>query len=188
MNAMKLSNLVNRAGGMRTSALILLAGALWIVFSAAPEQAGTARGLQTAPREGFLAPDFTLQDLKGQTYTLSDLQGKAVLLNFWATWCPPCRAEMPALDRVYAAYQAQGVVVLAVTADDTRSEAGAFAAEYGLSFPILVDSSAAAARAYRVTSLPTSFFIDPQGVIRKVIVGGPMSEAGIRANVEGLLK
>ncbi len=173
---------------MMTMGIILLAGALWIALSAAPDQGKTAQGLETAPKEGFLAPDFTLQDLNGQTYTLSDLQGQAVLLNFWATWCPPCRAEMPAIAQVYADYQAQGFLVLAVTADDTRAEAASFAAEYGLPFPILVDSSAQVARAYRITSLPTSFFITPQGIIQKMIVGGPMSEAGIRANVEGLLK
>ncbi len=185
---MKSLNLADRGRWMVMTGIILLAGALWIAFSAAPNRGGSAQGLQTAPREGFLAPDFTLQDLNGQTYTLSDLRGQAVLLNFWATWCPPCRAEMPAIAQVYEDYRGQGFLVLAVTADDTRADAAAFAAEYGLPFPILTDSSATAARAYRITSLPTSFFITPQGIIQKVVIGGPMSEAGIRANVEGLLK
>ncbi len=176
------------AFGLLSSGMVLLAGAAWLVLSAVLFRPSGGESAAAAPKEGFTAPDFTLQDLNGQTYTLSELRGRPVLLNFWATWCPPCRAEMPAIGRVYEDYRAQGFLVLAVTADDTPADAARFAEEYALPFPVLVDSSAEAARAYNINSLPTSFFIAPDGVIRQVVIGGPMAEASIRASVDALGK
>src|SRR5512139_4044136 len=92
--------------------LILAAGLAWIFASA--QHGRAASTLVSAPQQGFLAPDFSLPDLDGQTVSLSDLRGQVVVLNIWATWCPPCRAEMPALQAVYADYAGQGLVVLAV--------------------------------------------------------------------------
>ncbi|MGE5072963.1 MAG: redoxin domain-containing protein, partial [Anaerolineae bacterium] len=88
--------------------LILLVGAAWIVASA--DRAGTSTaGRIPAPQKGFLAPDFTLSDPQGKSYTLSHLRGQAVVVNIWATWCPPCKEEMPALEAAYHQYQAQGL-------------------------------------------------------------------------------
>ena len=141
-------------------------------------------------QEGFLAPDFTLKSITGETYTLSDLRGQAVVINLWATWCPPCRAEMPALQKMYEEYKAQGLVILAVnsTAQDTASAVAPFAAEYGLTFPILLDDAGSVTNAYQVRSLPSSYFIDRKGIVREVIIGGPMSEALLRTRIEDLLK
>jgi thiol:disulfide interchange protein len=89
--------------------------AAWIWVSAT-NPGNTTAGQIPAPRQGFLAPDFSLQDLQGETVTLSELRGRPVLINLWATWCPPCRAEMPDMQEVYEAYQEQGFLILAVNA------------------------------------------------------------------------
>ncbi len=168
---------------------VILAGLFWIWFSAAPG-GGTSAGGIPAPQAGFLAPNFTLDTLDGGTVTLSNLRGQVVLLNIWASWCPPCRAEMPAMQRVWEEYQEQGVVVLAVnsTGQDTPADAQAFVSENGLTFPIPLDTGGEVTRLYRVSSLPTSFFIGADGVIREVVIGGPMAEALLRSRVEQLLK
>ncbi len=182
-------NRKNLAFGILGTRFILLAATGWLIISALFfSLSETVDAPTTAPKEGFLAPDFTLQDLNGQTYTLSELRGHPVLLNFWATWCPPCRAEMPAIGQVYQDNQSHGLIVLAVTADDSLAEARQFAQEYALPFPVLVDASADVARAYNINSLPTSFFIKPDGVIQGIVIGGPMSEASIRARIEALQK
>lgn len=172
-----------------TYSLILLAGLLWIGFSAAP-QGSTTSGKIPAPQAGFLSPDFTLTTLNGETIRLFDLRGRVILLNIWASWCPPCRAEMPAMQRVWEEYRAQGVVVLAVnaTSQDTLADAQAFVAENGLTFPIPLDTEGEVTRLYRVSSLPTSFFIGADGVIREVVIGGPMAEALLRSRIEELLQ
>lgn len=169
-------------------ALLLLAGLAWTIASATPPDTTTG-GLIPAPRAGFLAPDFTLRTPIGVRVTLSELRGQAVILNLWATWCPPCQAEMPALQRVYQDYRERGLTVLAVNAtDQDRREAVApFAQQNGLTFPILLDESGEVSRLYLLRSLPTTFFIDAEGVIREVVVGGPISEALLRSWVERLL-
>jgi cytochrome c biogenesis protein CcmG, thiol:disulfide interchange protein DsbE len=170
------------------SFIILLIGAGWIWVS---RVTGTTSDAQIqAAHEGFLAPDFSLQTLSGETVTLSNLRGKPVLINLWASWCIPCRLEMPALQRVYQNYQAQGFQVLAVNAtnQDDPGKVAEFAQQYGLKFPILLDKLGSVGQQYQLESLPTSFFVDTQGVIREVIVGGPMSEALLQVRVENLLK
>jgi peroxiredoxin len=168
---------------------ILAAGLAWTVASADRSGASTA-GQIPAPRQGFLAPDFTLQTTTGETVRLSDLRGQAVLVNLWATWCPPCRAEMPAIQKMYDEYKDQGFIVLALdmTWQDDPAAVGPFVQEYGLTFPVLLEPSGAAARLYELRSLPSSFFIDRQGVIREVVIGGPMAEALLRTRIEAILK
>ncbi len=171
------------------SILALVCGAGWIAFSP-PPPGTTTGGRIPAPGEGFLAPDFALQDTQGQTIRLSQLRGKAVLLNLWASWCPPCQAEMPAMQKVYERYAAQGFTILAVdtTYQDDKNKALSFAAQSGAAFPILFDMDGAVAKQYQVRSMPSSFFIDREGVIQRVVIGGPMPEALIRAETERLLK
>ncbi len=168
---------------------ILVAGLAWIFASADRSGASTA-GQIPAPRQGFLAPDFTLQTTTGESIRLSDLRGQAVLVNLWATWCPPCRAEMPAIQKMYAEYKGQGFTVLAVdmTYQDDPAAVAPFVQEYGLTFPVLLEPSGATARLYELRSLPSSFFIDRQGVIQEVVIGGPMAEALLRTRIEALLK
>lgn len=171
------------------SFLVLALALGWIWFSRAPEGTTTA-GKIPAPQVGFLAPAFSLETPDGQEIALDELRGKVVLVNVWATWCPPCRAEMPAMQRVYEEYQVQGFEILAVnsTVQDTRSNIEPFVSEYGLTFPILLDRQGEVTRLYRVMSLPTSFFIGKDGVISEVVIGGPMDEALLKARIENLLK
>jgi len=169
--------------------IILLLGFAWILIS--PDRSGTSTsGLIPAPQKGFLAPDFELQTITGEVVKLSDLRGQAVLVNLWATWCPPCRAEMPAIEKVYNQYKDDGLVVLAVnmTYQDTQSNIAPFVAEYGLTFPILLDQMGSVGTAYQLRSLPSSFFINRDGIINEVVIGGPMAEALLRTRVEEILK
>ena len=168
---------------------VLLTGLAWVFVSADRGGSSTA-GKIPAPREGFLAPDFSLQTPQGETITLSDLRGQAVLVNLWATWCPPCRAEMPAVQKLYHEYKDQGFVVLAVnmTYQDDPSAVVPFTQEYNLTFPILIEDTGDVARNYELRSLPSSFFIDRQGFIQEVVIGGPMSEALLRTRIEAILQ
>jgi peroxiredoxin len=167
---------------------LLIASTGWIVVSRAqPDRDQDASAAPAMPREGFLAPDFALTTLEGQSIALSDLRGRVVLVNFWATWCPPCRLEMPAIQEVYEEYQEQGLVVLAINAQEPSTEITRFAEQLGLTFPIMSDRDGNVSGTYRVVSLPTTFVIDRSGVIRDVIVGGPLSRALIISKVEPLL-
>lgn len=168
--------------------LILIAGASWIVLSANTTNAAT--GKISAPQAGFVAPDFTLKSPDGEEYTLSKLKGNAVLVNLWATWCPPCRAEMPAIEKMYQEYKDQGFIVLAVdmTYQDDPTNVVPFAQEHGLTFPILLEETGDVATLYQLRSLPSSFFINRAGVIQEVVIGGPMSEALLRTRIEEILK
>ena len=168
---------------------ILILGSAWIWLSRSPA-GSTTQGEIRAPQKGFSAPDFTLETFGNETYTLSDLRGNAVLVNFWASWCPPCRSEMPAMQRVYEDFQDQGFIVLAVnsTHQDNLGDAITFVQVHKLDFPILLDQDGSAGRSYDVRSLPTSYFINPEGIIQDVVVGGPMSEALLRIRAEQLLE
>lgn len=178
---------LNRAWPL-LSVAILLVGAGWIWLSRT-EPDETTSGEIPSPRQGFLAPDFTLQNSTGETIRLSTLHGQPVLINLWASWCAPCRAEMPALERVYKDYQKQGLEVLAVnsTSQDNPIDVAAFVEQNGLTFPILFDTNAEVGELYQVQSLPSSFFIDSTGKIQDVVIGGPMSEALLRVRVEQLI-
>lgn len=168
--------------------LALVAGSAWIWLSRADPAESTQGGIP-APQAGFLAPDFSLLTADGEELRLSQLRGQPVLVNFWASWCPPCKAEMPAIQRAYQDYQDQGFIVLGVNAanQDDREEALAYLARQNLTFPILFDEGGRAAQLYQVRALPTSFFVDARGIIREVVVGGPMSEALLEVRVKQLL-
>ncbi len=168
---------------------VLVLGGIWIAFSQVPVSATTS-GAIPSPREGFAAPDFTLETLEGEQVTLSELRGKAVVVNLWASWCPPCRAEMPALQAAYEADRDQGLEILAVdmTYQDSEQDALSFARDFGLTFTIPLDRDGSVARQYLLRALPSTFFVGPDGVISKVVIGGPMSEATIRSTVRELLK
>ncbi len=171
-------------------AAALALGALWSWLSRVPSATTTGGAPPPSPREGFSAPDFTLDLLGGGQVTLSELRGKVVIVNLWASWCPPCRAEMPAIEKVYQAYKDQGLVVLGVntTFQDSEADAAAFIREFGLTFPVPLDRGGSVSRRYQLRGLPSTFFLDRQGVIRSVVVGGPMSEALIQSKVEELLQ
>jgi cytochrome c biogenesis protein CcmG/thiol:disulfide interchange protein DsbE len=168
------------------SVLALAAGWIWL---SRPLNRPITAGIP-APQQGFFAPGFTLNTMDGKQVSLADFKGKVVLINFWASWCPPCKAEMQAIQNTYKAYADQGLVVLAVntTFQDDANAARQFAQSEGLTFPLLTDLNGDTFRLYQVEAMPTSFFVDRQGKIAEVVVGGPMAEALIRSRVETLLK
>jgi peroxiredoxin len=172
-----------------TYTFILLLGLAWIFISADATGTSTS-GKIPAPQKGFLAPDFELTTTGDKKIKLSELRGQAVLVNLWATWCPPCRAEMKTVETVYNDYKDKGLVVLAVnmTSQDDLSRINPFVSEQGLTFPILLDETGEMAKAYQLRSLPTSYFIDRDGMIQQVVIGGPMAEALLRARIEAILK
>jgi thiol-disulfide isomerase/thioredoxin len=181
-----------RAGGLSTAPLLLgaalgfLAGGLWFLTrpqAAAPAAApptpsspasGTAPPLPTrlAPAViGEPAPDFTLQAAGGETVRLADLRGRPLAINFWATWCEPCRAEMPALQRAADRYADQGFTVLAVNFDEAEADVLAFGEALGLTMPLLLDPGGAVQRLYRVIGYPTTYFVDDDGRLAAQHIG-----------------
>ncbi|HSN78585.1 MAG TPA: TlpA disulfide reductase family protein [Anaerolineae bacterium] len=128
----------------------------------------TTRGVNNAQRglePGQLAPDFTLQFPDGTKTQLSDWQGQPVVLNFWATWCAPCREEMPEFVAAYDRYQDDGLVVVGVNAQETASQAAAFMGDFNMGFPVALDTRGDVQQLYNVRGLPTTVFIDREGRI-----------------------
>ena len=166
--------------------LVAMAGVGWIVASA--ELSPSSSAIPASPRAGFAAPDFTLSTLDGQTVTLSDYRGQIVMVNMWATWCPPCRAEMPAMQEIYEQNKDKGFVVLAINAtdQDDRKQVAAFVDEHQFTFPILMDEFGEVGQDYLVRSFPTTFFIDRDGIITSVVPGGPMKESTIQSKIDEL--
>jgi cytochrome c biogenesis protein CcmG/thiol:disulfide interchange protein DsbE len=157
-------------------ALMLIVGPAWIWVNRAPVGGSvTTMDLPPAPAMGHPAPDFTLSVTSGGEITLSALRGMPVVLNFWATWCPPCRAELPELQAASEKYAGQ-VAIVGVNQAESPGAVGAFVKGLGLTFQMPLDTRAGVSRAYAVRSLPTTFFIDRQGVIRQIQIG-PLTEA-----------
>ncbi len=142
------------------------------------------------PGKGEKAPDFTLTDVSGKQANLKDYRCKLVMINFWATWCPPCRDEMPSMERLYKAYRDKGFVLVAVSADrGGKMPVQNFVDEYNLTFPVLLDPSLDAARKYGVRGIPMSYIVNGNGVIREIVPGAKdWDSAGSRRIIEDLLK
>ena len=129
-------------------------------------------------------PDVTLTSMEGKTVSLADLRGRPLLINFWATWCPPCQEEMPALERVDRKWRERGATVMAINFEEDGQAIRQYLAENGLSLPVFQDPVGEAAQLFDITYLPTTLFVDAEGVIRSRNEG-PLSqgqmEAGLRA-------
>ena len=139
------------------------------------------------PQKGQTAPGFSLHDSAGDTVTLASQRGKLVLINFWATWCGPCKQELPAIDAVARRYAARGFVVLGVDAGgDQDEDVASFAAKEKLSFPLLDDSTGATAGRYKLLGVPTSFLVGPDGVV-KAVHPGPYTEQELDRAVQAAL-
>ncbi|OBZ18492.1 cytochrome C biogenesis protein [Bacillus sp. FJAT-27264] len=123
---------------------------------------------------GQVAPDFSLQDLSGNPVQLSDFRGKRVMLNFWATWCPPCRVEMPHMQSIYENYESEDVVILGVnmTLTEKRLEdVSPFVQEQKLTFPIVLDEDGELMQTYQIVAYPTTYVLDADGVVREKVRG-----------------
>ncbi|MBI2174952.1 MAG: TlpA family protein disulfide reductase [Candidatus Omnitrophica bacterium] len=117
------------------------------------------------------APDFTLRDLQGNAVRLQDFRGKVVFLNFWATWCPPCRLEMPTMEELHREFSDQGLVVLAVNFRESQDEVRSFLKQHGLTFTTLLDEQERAFGLYRAWSLPTTYLINKNSEIVGKVIG-----------------
>ena len=147
-------------------------------------------GRKPAAEVGRAGPDFSLETAQGGVLRLSDLQGQPVLLNFWASWCPPCRIEMPELVAAYERYQSQGLVIVGVNLQEADGKVLEFARDFGMTFPIVIDRDSEVADVWRlggpVKGIPTSYFIDEAGVIRAFYYG-PMTEEALEERLAQIL-
>lgn len=161
---------------------------LWIAFTTY-QTSSRRNDIFNVPQPGFLAPDFKLYDLNGNLYQLSDYKDKAVVINVWASWCKPCQAEMPALQNIYERYKTDNVIFLAVnnTRQDSLSEVTNFVNNYNLTFPILLDYEGSVSTAFQIQAFPTTFFINPGGIIQEIIIGGPMSETLLEIRIKEII-
>lgn len=164
---------------------VMLAGGLTATTSAA------SASRPSYAKMGELAPEISLKTIPdGQSFVLSKLEGKAVLVNFWATWCGPCRAEFPALVRTYTKFKDKGLVIVGVnTQDDNTDEGiGNFMRNTLVNFPIVRDVGERASRVWVIRGLPTSYFIDRKGIIRDMVIGGPMSDEYLEEKIRMILE
>lgn len=142
-------------------------------FNNAVGDSASTSDFSTVPVQvDFTAPELNLTNLEGAPASLADYHGSVVLVNLWATWCPPCAEEMPTLQAFYEKYQPNGFVLIAIDQGETIAEVEPFAAEFGLTFPIWLDPQSEAGRAFNTMNLPSSYVIDRDGRVRLMWIGG----------------
>ena len=117
------------------------------------------------------APDFNLEDQHGNFLKMSDLRGKVVIVNFWATWCPPCRKEMPSMQRAWEILKHEDIMLLAINVGEDSDQIFAFTAEYPVEFPLIMDTDSSVVREWKVRGLPTTFIVNPAGKIVYQAIG-----------------
>ena len=146
--------------------MVAMLGLIWTVV-------GEEAKLKVAPKVGHLAPPFELVDPSGEMISLEDFKGKAVIVNFWATWCPPCKAEMPDLQAFYDENKEKGIVVIGVDQAENAKTVNKFLQEFEtvITYPIVLDTRKKVSRDYRIFGLPSTFFIDREGVVQAVWPG-----------------
>ena len=157
-----------------------------------PEPAPTPEPTPTPEPEPepelVLAPDFQLPNLEGQTISLSDLKGKPVLLNFWATWCGPCVSEMPYLQEIYDEWSGKGLMLLTINRGESSSTVKGFMQKRNLSLPVLLDTELVVAQRYNIMGIPTTFFIDKDGIIQEKVIGAFPNKAEIEKRLSKIVK
>jgi peroxiredoxin len=155
--------------------------------SAKSQSNATPGGRPVPPKVGNVAWDFTLSTLEREGIKLSDLRGKKVMLNFWATWCGPCRLEIPAMVKLYEEMRGQDFEILAINLREDRQKVQSFADELNMTFPVLLDQSGKVSQAYYVRGIPTTVFIDEEGIIQIVHVG-TLSDKILRDYVKRMME
>ncbi|MBI3953605.1 MAG: TlpA family protein disulfide reductase [Chloroflexi bacterium] len=149
----------------------------------APAPSEVAQSASGPPEVGKPAPDFALERLDGQKLALRELRGQVVLVNFWATWCAPCRVEMPIIQQVYNEYQGRGFAVVAVNLGEPRGDVAEYVQLGGYTWNFVLDPGQTVTKRYNILGLPSSFFLDRQGVIRQVHVGPFVSKEQLQQKV-----
>ncbi len=162
-----------RADWLILAALVAVLGTIWIGATRVQADELNPTGRPPSADRGHPAPDFTLSALDGEPVSLSQFRGRPVILNFWATWCGPCRAEIPALEAAWRGAAGEAVVV-GVNVQEDEITVGRFARELGMTYPVVLDTAGEIARIYRVQAFPTTYFIDARGVIAENYIG-PMN-------------
>lgn len=158
---------------------------LLVVLAAIIVYAVTSKDKVKVLAIGDKAPDFELVDLDGNAHRLSDYKGEGVFLNFWGTWCPPCKKEMPYMENIYKDFEAKGVHILTVNVGEPKTKVELFRDELGLSFPMLWDKNKAVMDLYNIKPLPTTFLINEEGKIVDIIKVG-MPEEQIVKHLESI--
>jgi peroxiredoxin len=144
--------------------------------------------LPVGPQVGMRAPDFALQAMDGNTYRLSELAGRPVLINYWTTWCIPCKAELPILEKLYQEYQQKGLLIISVNAidQDSTDKVQGIIDQFSMTFPVLLDQGSQFANLYQAIFFPTTVLVDASGVIREINLGDS-TEAELRASLDKVL-
>ncbi len=174
--------------GQRLGGLVVIGLGVVILAVAVISALNPAQAQAVGPvRIGAALGDFSLQDINGRTVKLGDFKGKAVLINAWATWCPPCKAEMPLLNAYYQAHSGDGFALLAVNAGESQQLAASFANQNGLAFPVLLDPGSTLLKKMGINSFPTSILIGKDGKVKAVHVGIFTAEA-LEAKMSPLLE
>lgn len=188
---------VGTAPRRRTGTLVIFGGIVLAVIGLLVVLAIAVRTRGAPPLASGAAPDFTITTFDGQTLRPADLKGKAVVINFWASWCIPCRDEAPALQRAWETYRDRGLIVLGVDYVDTETDAKKFIAEFKQTYPNGADLGTRISQAFRITGVPETYFIDREG---KLLTGidaqgrvkgnfiGPVPEDVLIERIEELLR
>ena len=168
--------------------LVVIGAALSaIVFTRERPAAASADGPSVVPASvDFAAPALSLPNTSGNTESLTDYRGRVVLVNNWATWCPPCKAEMPTLQAYFEAHQSEGLTVIGIEAGESAAQVRAFAESIGVTFPMWVDTETASLAAFHNGSLPNSYVIDRTGTVRLAWIG-EISRSMLEKHVTPLL-
>jgi cytochrome c biogenesis protein CcmG, thiol:disulfide interchange protein DsbE len=174
-------------------AILAIVGAIYLLDSSQQSATNAATSINVpgstgqAPRVGNPAPNFELPNLDGKLVKLSDYRGQPVWINFWASWCPPCRAELPDVEAAYQDKKGQGLVLLAISIGEDAPVVKQYVEKMGMTSTVLVDSTEAVASRYRVNGIPTHLFVDKEGFIRDLVVGG-LSKTTIGQRLSAIMR
>ncbi len=173
---------IGRVGGSLVIAIILVFAAWWVAGREGLDELGQGGvDAKVLPSVGEIAPNFTVPDTVGQLHSLSDYQGQPVWINFWGSWCPPCRAEMPDMQAAFAQLKPQGVVLLAVSLDEPAINAQRFAAQNGGTFTVLSDPNRVNTGGdYPIFNFPTHIFINRDGTVNRLVLSPMSTEQAIQ--------
>jgi peroxiredoxin len=178
---------------MQRVALVIVSTVVLVIAGCSSSSAPQASAPSSIPvlnegiQVGNVAPDFQLPNLDYETISLNELRGKPVVLNFWATWCPACIDEMPYQQEIHEEYSDDGLMLLAIDVGESQSQVEKFLQSNNLSLPVLLDTSGVVAQKYSILNIPTTFFIDGDGVIQEKRIGAFINAAQIEEQLSKIM-